>query len=75
MNRRILILAVLILVLLTCVSWGSGVAVRETPGGEPVVLGTGPHLRVPLYHRIFRYDTAPVTLDEPVSIVTRDSAT
>ncbi|HUD72177.1 MAG TPA: tetratricopeptide repeat protein [Dongiaceae bacterium] len=75
MNRPILILALLILVLLSCVSWGSGVAVRETLGGATVLLGTGPHLRVPLYHRIYRYDTQPVTLDEPLAIVTRDNAT
>lgn len=76
MNRSILIVAIVILlVLLSCVSWGSGVAVRESMGGGAVLLGTGPHLRVPLYHRIYRYDTAPVTLDEALSIVTRDSAT
>jgi hypothetical protein len=75
MKRPILALALLILILLSCVSWGGGVAVRESLGGEAVLLGTGPHLRVPLYHRIYRYDTTPVTLDEALPIVTRDSAT
>jgi tetratricopeptide (TPR) repeat protein len=74
MKRPILVLALLILALLTCVSWGGGVAVRETLGGATVLLGTGPHLRVPLYHRVYRYDTTPVTLDEALPIVTRDSA-
>lgn len=75
MKRPLLLVALVILVLLSCVSWGGGVAVRETLGGATVLLGTGPHLRVPLYHRIYRYDTAPVTLDEALPIVTRDSAT
>ena len=75
MKRSLIVVALLILVLLACVSWGGGVAVRETMGGGAVLLGTGPHLRVPLYHRIYRYDLAPVTLDEALPIVTRDSAT
>lgn len=75
MKRPITVAALLILVLLSCISWGAGVAVRETLGGPAVLLGTGPHFRVPLYHRIYRYDTAPVTLDEALPIVTRDSAT
>jgi tetratricopeptide (TPR) repeat protein len=51
-----------------------GFAVREGPGGTTVPLGPGFHLRVPLYHRMYVYDGAPVVLDGPVDIVTRDHA-
>lgn len=76
--RRVLILAAVLaalpLLLLTCVGAG-GLAVRETLGGEAVVLDPGLHARVPLYHRVYRYDSGAVTLDEPVPVVTRDNAT
>lgn len=49
-------------------------AVRESQGGAAAPLGPGVHLRLPLYHRMYVYDTAPVTLDGPVDIVTRDHA-
>ncbi len=51
-----------------------GFAVREAPGGTTVPLGPGFHLRVPLFHRVYVYDGAPVVLDGPVDIVTRDHA-
>jgi len=51
-----------------------GFAVREGPGGTTVPLDPGFHLRVPLYHRLYVYDGAPVVLDGPVDIVTRDHA-
>lgn len=50
------------------------VAVREAFGGRAVALRSGLHLRVPLYHRLYRYDTRPMKLDEPIEIVTKDSA-
>ena len=50
-------------------------AVREGPGGSAEPLGSGLHLRVPLYHRLYVYDGAPVSLDASVDVVTKDSAT
>ncbi len=49
-------------------------AVRETQGGAVEPLGPGLHLRLPLYHRMYVYDSAVVTLDRPLDIVTRDQA-
>ncbi|HEV8700241.1 MAG TPA: tetratricopeptide repeat protein [Candidatus Polarisedimenticolia bacterium] len=49
-------------------------AVREAQGGAAVPLDPGLHLRLPLYHRVYVYDTAPVTLDGTVDIITRDHA-
>jgi len=49
-------------------------AVREGPGGSVVPLGSGLHLRVPLYHRLYVYDQTPVLLDGPVDVVTKDNA-
>jgi len=73
--RRLILLLVVVIAALSCVVWpGGGIAVRESPGGEAVVLGPGPHLRVPLYHRVHRYDVRPVTVDEGLAIVTRDGA-
>jgi tetratricopeptide (TPR) repeat protein len=53
---------------------GDSVAVRESAAGA-VPLGPGFHLRVPLYQRVYRYDTAPVSIDRPVQVVSRDNAT
>ena len=78
MRRSTLLFVVIIVVAgLSCVTWvGAGTAaVRESLGGKTVVLAPGPHLRVPLYHRVYRYDSAPFTLDETMSIQTRDQAT
>jgi len=76
--RRFLILAgVLVavsLLLTTCVGSGE-LVVRETLGGEAVALEPGLHARVPLYHRVYRYDTGSVTFDEAVPVVSRDNAT
>jgi tetratricopeptide (TPR) repeat protein len=76
-RSTILILIALILGALLCVTWiGSGtVAVRESLGGRTEVLQPGPRLRVPLYHRVYRYDATQAVLDEPIEIVTRDNAT
>lgn len=49
-------------------------AVREAHGGAATPLGPGLHLRVPLYHHVYVYDSATVTVDQPVDIVTRDHA-
>src|SRR5262245_14567217 len=78
MRRSTLILVVIVVVaVLSCVTWvgADTAAVRESIGGKPEVLAPGPHLRVPLYHRVYRYDTTPFTLDESLPIVTRDQAT
>src|SRR5262245_29261581 len=74
MRRFIVILALVILALAFVVWPGGGVAVRESPGGAAIVLGPGPHLRVPLYHRVYRYDLRPVIVDEPIAVVTKDGA-
>jgi tetratricopeptide (TPR) repeat protein len=67
--------AVLLLVLM-CVYVPAGqVAVRESFGGTAEPLGSGLHLRVPLYHRLYRYGTRPITVEESIPIVTRDNAT
>src|SRR5258706_13570208 len=49
-------------------------AVRESQGGAAIPLGPGLHLRLPLYHRVYLYDSSPVTIDGAVDIVTRDHA-
>lgn len=76
-RSTLLIVVILVVAVLSCVTWvGAGTAaVRESLGGKAEVLAPGPHLRVPLYHRVYRYDTAPFTLDEALPIVTRDQAT
>ncbi|OLE65543.1 MAG: hypothetical protein AUG03_04235 [Acidobacteria bacterium 13_1_20CM_2_68_14] len=53
---------------------GGEFAVREGPGGSVLPLGSGLHLRVPLYHRLYVYDSTPVVLDGPVDVVTKDHA-
>jgi tetratricopeptide (TPR) repeat protein len=70
----VLALAALLIVNLAYVSAGD-FAVREGPGGSMEPLGPGLHLRVPLVHRMYVYDTTPVVLDGPVEVVTKDSAT
>ena len=76
-RSSLLIVVILVVAGLSCITWvGAGTAaVRESLGGKTVVLPPGPHLRVPLYHRVYRYDTTPFTLDEALPIVTRDQAT
>jgi tetratricopeptide (TPR) repeat protein len=77
MGRSLIIVAALVVILFLCVTWvgGGQVVVRESMGGAAAVLAPGVHLRVPLYHRLYRYDTGPVTLDEAMPIVTHDNAT
>jgi Flp pilus assembly protein TadD len=53
---------------------GGSLAVRESGGGA-VALAPGFHLRLPLYQRVYRYDSDPVLVDRPVQIVSRDQAT
>lgn len=48
-------------------------AVRESPRGL-TPLGPGIHLRVPLYQRVYSYDSVPERIDESLTIVTRDNA-
>jgi len=76
-RSTLIVLVILVVAALSCVTWvGAGApAVRESLGGQTVVLPAGPHLRVPLYHRVYHYDVPPVTVDETMSIVTRDQAT
>jgi Flp pilus assembly protein TadD len=75
--RRVIVVVVLVLIAFFGTTWvGSGdLVVREVPGGAAILLTPGLHVRVPLYHRIYRYDTTPTVVDEPMAIVTRDSAT
>jgi tetratricopeptide (TPR) repeat protein len=70
----VLALVALLAVNLAYVSAGE-FAVREGPGGSMQPLGSGLHVRVPLYHRMYVYDQTPVLLDGPVDVVTKDSAT
>ncbi|MBI4168695.1 MAG: tetratricopeptide repeat protein [Acidobacteria bacterium] len=73
-KARILIVVLAVLGALNIVYIpGGSFAVRESPGAA-LPLGPGLHLRVPLYQRVYRYDSLPVTLDQPVTIVTKDSA-
>jgi len=76
-KRRGLWLAVLIVAIVlgtvTVVPAGR-FAVRESHGGAAVPLAPGLHLRLPLYQRVYVYDSSPVVLDGPVDIVTRDHA-
>jgi tetratricopeptide (TPR) repeat protein len=76
-RSTILIVIALVIGGLLCVTWiGSGtVAVRESLGGTTEILPPGPHVRVPLYHRVYRYDGSRIVIDEPMEIVTRDNAT
>jgi tetratricopeptide (TPR) repeat protein len=78
MRRSTLIVVVILVVAaLSCITWvGAGApAVRESLGGQTVLLPPGPHLRVPLYHRVYHYDAPAFVLDEALPIVTRDQAT
>ncbi len=67
-------IAIIAVILAICFVWVPASAVRESYGGSAVALRRGIHLRVPLYHRIHRYDTSPIVIDESVEIVTRDNA-
>ena len=75
-NRiRLLILALATLGILDVAYVPRGeVAVRESFGGSATPLGSGLHLRVPILHRLYRYDTRPIAIDEGVDIVTKDNA-
>ncbi len=72
---RVLFIAVAVVSALSIVYVpGEQVAIRESHGGAATALGPGIHLRLPLYHRLFRYDSTPVALDQPIEVVTRDKA-
>lgn len=76
-RTSLIVVVILVVAALSCITWvGAGApAVRESLGGQTVVLPPGPHLRVPLYHRVYHYDVPAVTVDETLPIVTRDQAT
>ncbi len=67
--------AVLLVILLFAYVPAGQVAVRESYGGNALRLGPGVHLRVPLYHRLYRYSTRPVTVEESIPVITKDNAT
>jgi Flp pilus assembly protein TadD len=71
--RIAVIIAILIAAAHLVVVPAGSFAVRESPRGL-APLGPGLHLRVPLYQRVYSYDSAPQTIDEPLAIVTRDNA-
>ncbi len=50
------------------------VAVREAYSGAATPLAPGFHLRVPLYQRLYRYETRPIAFDEPIEILSKDNA-
>jgi Flp pilus assembly protein TadD len=75
-RARFIPFAAIAVLLLTVVYVPAGrLAVRESYGGAALPLDPGLHLRVPLYHRLFRYAAAPVQVDEGLEIATRDGAT
>lgn len=69
----VVVIGALLLASVTIVPAGR-FAVREAPGGAATPLEPGLHLRLPLYHRVYLYDSAAVTIDRPIDIVTRDHA-
>lgn len=75
-SRLPLILALIVAIgIVNVVHVGEGkVAVRESYGGAAVALGPGFHLRVPLYQHLYRYDTRPMAIDEPLEIISKDDA-
>ncbi|HXH27966.1 MAG TPA: tetratricopeptide repeat protein [Candidatus Polarisedimenticolia bacterium] len=78
MRRGPLLLAAAVLaaILLACVTYvpRGQLAVRESYGGSAVALRPGLHLRVPLLQRLYRYQDAPLAIDEAMPITTRDNA-
>jgi tetratricopeptide (TPR) repeat protein len=74
-RARLVALIVVAVLLLTIAYVPAGqLAVRESFGGGAVRLESGLHLRLPLYHRLFRYGPLEVAVSEPVELVTRDGA-
>lgn len=76
--KRVLIPAVVLLALVfLSLTWvgSEEIVVRESYGGQAVVLEPGLHLRIFPFHRLYRYDPDARTLDEGLEIVTRDKAT
>lgn len=69
--------AVLLTAALLSLTWvgADEIVVRESYGGDAVVLDGGLHLSVVLLHRLYRYDTGDRALDGSIEIVTRDKAT
>jgi len=49
-------------------------AVLEARGGAATRLDPGLHVRVPLYQRLYVYDTDPVTIDGGIDVVSKDQA-
>src|SRR6058998_1433856 len=73
---RLAIAALVVGLALTVVYIPEGqLAVRESYGGAAQAMSAGLGFRLPLYQRIYRYDTLPVAIDEPVQVITRDSGT
>lgn len=77
MKRLLISAAAILAVALLSLTWidSDEIVVRESYGGEAVVLDPGLHLRVFPIHRLYRYDAGARTLDEGLEIVTRDKAT
>jgi tetratricopeptide (TPR) repeat protein len=76
-NRILILIAVVALLLAGTIVYipDGTAAVRETAGGEVLRLEPGFHVRLPLYQRVYRYDSEPVVLEGPMPIVSRDQAT
>lgn len=74
--RIVVILAVvaLLAVAIDYIPAGS-FAVRESAGGTAVRLDPGFHLHLPLYQRVYRYDSEPLTINRPIQVLSRDQAT
>ena len=77
MKRVLIPAAALLAVAFLTLTWvGSGeIVVRESYGGDAIVLDAGLHLRIFPFQRLYRYETGSRNLDEALEIVTRDKAT
>ncbi len=78
MSRNRLPLVLILLVAIGIVNFvyvpEGELAVRESYGGVAVPLGPGFHFRIPLYQRLYRYETRPIAIDESMEIVSKDNA-
>jgi tetratricopeptide (TPR) repeat protein len=69
-----LVVVALVALLALSLTYVPDVAVRESFGGSAVALQRGFHFRLPLYHRLYRYDTTPVNVNDGLEILTKDNA-
>ncbi len=77
MKRVLIPAAALLAVAFLTLTWVASeeIVVRESYGGDAVVLDGGLHLRLFPFQRLYRYETGFRNLNEALEIVTRDKAT